>query len=465
MRRNSIFILRSIISGSTQNETRNIGPCPRDDLQRTRRSFLSHGFWKYYGNSEKFIFHYTQTSREFRKFCLKLSRVSNFLDLFFKDSDSVTKTNTHEAKFLVVLCKYLVLQGYSTSKITILATYTGQMFLIKKELSAISICKGVHVTAVDNFQGEENDIILLSMVRSNRDNNVGFLKVDNRICVALSRARHGLFIVGNMDGLVASSPTWKHIQAKLLTRREIGESLPLLCQTHGTVSKVFDPMDFTKYPEGGCSLPCGRLLPGCAHPCKAICHPKDQEHKHKKCTRPCERKCPTGHSCSSKCFQPCKPCSFKVQKDLPVCGHSLKVECHVSVDTVECNVPVLKRLPCGHAEELPCHVSPDSFECKVIIEKKLLRCAHVHAMECFKNPGSYLCDVKVTKSLLCGHKVKDIECCDDLSNRRRCKEQVVKHLACGHKQAVFCYVPTLDVKCLTMVQRSFQNCTHQVVEK
>jgi len=138
----------------------------------------------------------------------------------------------------VGLCKYLVLQGYKTSNITILATYTGQMFLLKKELSSAANCKGVHVTAVDNFQGEENHIILLSLVRSNNDNNVGFLKVDNRICVALSRARHGLYIIGNMDGLVASSPTWKKIQKKLIARGEIGSGLPLLCQTHGTTSTV-----------------------------------------------------------------------------------------------------------------------------------------------------------------------------------------------------------------------------------
>ena len=51
------------------------------------------------------------------------------------------------------------------------------------------MCQGVRVTVVDNFQGEENDIILLSLVRSNEENRIGFLKTDNRICVALSRAK------------------------------------------------------------------------------------------------------------------------------------------------------------------------------------------------------------------------------------------------------------------------------------
>ena len=51
------------------------------------------------------------------------------------------------------------------------------------------ICRGVRVTVVDNFQGEENETIVLSLVRSNDDNRIGFLKTDNRICVALSRAK------------------------------------------------------------------------------------------------------------------------------------------------------------------------------------------------------------------------------------------------------------------------------------
>lgn len=49
----------------------------------------------------------------------------------------------------------------------------------------------VRLCNVDNFQGEESDVILLSLVRSNPKNLIGFLKTENRVCVALSRAKHG----------------------------------------------------------------------------------------------------------------------------------------------------------------------------------------------------------------------------------------------------------------------------------
>ena len=53
------------------------------------------------------------------------------------------------------------------------------------------------MTAVDNYQGEENDVIILSLVRSNQEGSVGFLGTDNRVCVALSRARNGFYAFGN----------------------------------------------------------------------------------------------------------------------------------------------------------------------------------------------------------------------------------------------------------------------------
>jgi superfamily I DNA and/or RNA helicase len=70
----------------------------------------------------------------------------------------MSKANPHEAKFLSSLCRYFVQQGYAPSRITILTTYTGQMFLIKNEIRNLPTCRGVRVTVVDNFQGEENDV-------------------------------------------------------------------------------------------------------------------------------------------------------------------------------------------------------------------------------------------------------------------------------------------------------------------
>ena len=59
-------------------------------------------------------------------------------------------------------------------------------------------------------------------MRSNSDKKIGFLKTTNRICVALSRARCGLFVIGNMTLLADVNDTWKKIVQSLTDTNEIG---------------------------------------------------------------------------------------------------------------------------------------------------------------------------------------------------------------------------------------------------
>ena len=108
----------------------------------------------------------------------------------------------------------------SSQEITVLSPYKGQIHLIKTMLEtqttrAVALkLKGLKVVSVDNYQGEENNIIILSLVRSNQNDDIGFLKMNNRLCVALSRAKHGLFVIGNLVGLKNSSTMFQEILVK-----------------------------------------------------------------------------------------------------------------------------------------------------------------------------------------------------------------------------------------------------------
>lgn len=126
-----------------------------------------------------------------------------------KDSiyNEASKENIHEVQYLLKLARYLILNGYEPGDITILAAYTAQMFLfckLKKE-HYNNLLENIKITVLDNYQGEENKIVLLSLVRNNEENNIGFLRLQNRVCVALSRAKQGLYIMGNIDLLSANS--------------------------------------------------------------------------------------------------------------------------------------------------------------------------------------------------------------------------------------------------------------------
>jgi superfamily I DNA and/or RNA helicase len=90
------------------------------------------------------------------------------------------------------------------------------------------------LTTIDNYQGEENDIILLSLVRSNDTGHVGFVSDINRACVALSRARLGLYVIGNFELLSAKSDIWKKIVGDVKKSAKLGKALPLCCQRHKT---------------------------------------------------------------------------------------------------------------------------------------------------------------------------------------------------------------------------------------
>jgi len=181
---------------------------------------------------------------------------------------SKSKTNEFEAKFIVELTKYFVLQGYKAEQISIICMYLGQTIKIKRLLNQIEIIKNTIVASVDNYQGEENDIVIISLVRSNQQHSIGFTAIENRICVALSRARKGMFVFGNFNCLSINKKKqrtlWKKMTEVAQNKKCLVNSLILSCQNHRKETIVHTPQDFEKVPEGGCKEICNIRKP-CGH--------------------------------------------------------------------------------------------------------------------------------------------------------------------------------------------------------
>ncbi|KAK7598066.1 hypothetical protein V9T40_006301 [Parthenolecanium corni] len=109
--------------------------------------------------------------------------------------------NLAEAEYCVALFMYMRLIGYPAHKITILTTYNGQKQMIREIIQrrcATNPLIGMphKVTTVDKFQGQQNDYILLSLVRTRA---VGHLRDIRRLVVAMSRARLGLYIFARIS--------------------------------------------------------------------------------------------------------------------------------------------------------------------------------------------------------------------------------------------------------------------------
>ncbi|XP_075703159.1 NFX1-type zinc finger-containing protein 1 [Rhinoderma darwinii] len=350
--------------------------------------------------------------------------------------DGKSHQNKHEAEFIVELCKYFLHQEYKPSQITILTTYTGQLFCLRNLMPA-KMFSGVKVHVVDKYQGEENDIILLSLVRSNKEGKVGFLQISNRICVALSRAKKGLFCIGNMK-MLGTVPLWSRIIYTLRERAQVGEQLMLCCQNHpDTQTLVSKGNDFKKVPEGGCTQKCDFRL-NCGHVCTRVCHPYDPEHKEYQCNKDCQKVlCGDGHRCKQKCFQPCGPCVEEVEKLMPLCGHIQLLPCSTSVNTFCCAVPCSKFLQCGHPCERLC-----GEECEERCQKKItaqLKCGHSQEVKCWqKRDIDFGMPIKCRKpcqvKLICNHTCRGT--CDTCLQGRfheGCKHPCKAILICSHE--------------------------------
>ncbi|KAI9669711.1 MAG: hypothetical protein M1831_007407 [Alyxoria varia] len=129
--------------------------------------------------------------------------------------------NLGEAEYAVALFMYMRLLGYPPSKISILTPYAGQRALIRDVLGhrcANNRLFGLPriVTTVDKYQGEQNDYIIMSLVRTSR---VGYLRDLRRLTVALSRARLGLYILGRRS-IFESTPDIQSAFSRLFARPE-----------------------------------------------------------------------------------------------------------------------------------------------------------------------------------------------------------------------------------------------------
>lgn len=133
----------------------------------------------------------------------------------FSESSSVA--NPEEADLLLQHFNALI-KNYGTEamqenplKIGIISPYRAQINYLKDEiehqptLAELQTKRLLTVGTVDSFQGQERDIIYISMVRSNQAGEIGFLSDIRRMNVAMTRARKKLVIVGDSATLTRNA--------------------------------------------------------------------------------------------------------------------------------------------------------------------------------------------------------------------------------------------------------------------
>jgi ATP-dependent RNA/DNA helicase IGHMBP2 len=92
----------------------------------------------------------------------------------------------------------------NSPSVGILSPYAAQVRFIREEMESEKDFQfDVQIKTIDSFQGQEKDVIYLSLVRSNPEQKLGFLKDYRRMNVAMTRARKKLVIIGDSSTLAS----------------------------------------------------------------------------------------------------------------------------------------------------------------------------------------------------------------------------------------------------------------------
>ncbi|GIQ86245.1 hypothetical protein KIPB_008063, partial [Kipferlia bialata] len=138
--------------------------------------------------------------------------------------------NVYESQMLVNLVPALCGNGYTPADITIIALYKGQMYQIQRDLEQLSLrirqaeqqrpsyqvlrapvssLQKLKVVTLDDFQGQENKVVLVSLTRSDR---LGFVAERNRALVTLSRAKEMMVVIGHSLFLDTPNRHWSGVK-------------------------------------------------------------------------------------------------------------------------------------------------------------------------------------------------------------------------------------------------------------
>lgn len=381
-------------------------------------------------------------------------------------ADGVSKsvTNDHEVALVKELVTYL-LRGndYNYGDIAVLTPYSGQLIKLREALSknfsvwlseqdkdslvaagAIDPDSGdldeqkkldvamnayIRLATIDNFQGEEAKVIILSMVRSG--DVLGFTRSANRINVACSRARDGFYVVGDCTSFEADT-MWKSIIEVFRSTGSVGQQIRLQCDRHPEHYKfVQSAKDITSFTT--CTVSCDQEL-SCGHLCTEPCH-DPALHEIMSCQHPCKRKLSCGHQCRNKCGESCGPCELKQPRYLKSCGHTVLAAC--SAEKVDC----------------------DHFEGYMDF------CCNKHAVgyTCGEPGKSRLCDAICGEDLPCGHYC-NARCgnCYNEEKHPKCESACNKQLSCGHRCKAICHGKG---QCPPCKQVAFPACRHEDVKR
>ncbi|KAG5175929.1 hypothetical protein JKP88DRAFT_249852 [Tribonema minus] len=329
-----------------------------------------------------------------------------------------SKLNHYEVEMAVAVVRFLLLQGYTPSQVVVLTPYLGQMREIRRALSKGEIATLISDMDLEELQrlqedigddsdataaaagpavkggvrvATEQDLVVASLVRSNAQGKIGFLREPERANVLLSRARLGLIMIGNDATLRECDRT----SLRLLLMVGAAACAASVCRV-ATPADCLPPKTMRR-GEDQPYTPCGKCL-------KTV----DSVDL------------PGGYTAGQVyCWQADAPdtikCNTIVPHTFPDCGHEGNVECvQVTNNTAKCQHPCETTLECGHICTGTCSgcaaLDPAHAPCAKIC-KRVLTCGHECSAGCHDPRPCPPCDKPCTMQCLhskCGSKCAEV---------------------------------------------------------
>ncbi|KAJ5926866.1 hypothetical protein N7516_008639 [Penicillium verrucosum] len=293
---------------------------------------------------------------------------------------------TFEVDIATALIRHLIRQGeYKSNNIALLTPYTSQLqklraslskdfeiYLSERDLETLAaeglgvdidnphqagipkvierktLLQTLRLTTVDNFQGEEAKVIVVSLVRSNLNDKLAFYALRT-----------------------ASMCSLADVHAQLILTNAVGTELALYCPRHPE----------RKSPKGGYNLPYTRRLEPYSYQCQAKYHSSFIHHGFA-CCKPYPRIRQTyDHACPKLCGTECGLCMVKIPDVMLPYGH------------------MKKTLICHQIRDL------ESIKCDFKVDKIVSECGHVLRLACFIDvtSGNFCCTKPCTDILRYGH--------------------------------------------------------------
>jgi ATP-dependent RNA/DNA helicase IGHMBP2 len=141
------------------------------------------------------------------------------------EEDTGSRRNVQEAELAVKKVRALLAAGVNATHIGVITPYRAQVHRLRERLADVP---GLEIDSVDGFQGREKEAIVISLVRSNPEGEIGFLADTRRTNVALTRARRKLLVIGDsatlandefyqrmlahFDAIGATSSVWEEME-------------------------------------------------------------------------------------------------------------------------------------------------------------------------------------------------------------------------------------------------------------